>query len=77
MYLSDEEQRQRVREVVKREKGEDCPDLVVVHAEAILGGGQVHYQCREGEGQVSLDLTPEDAEYVGIDMSVDDYPETI
>jgi hypothetical protein len=42
-YLSDEEQRQRVREVVKREKGEDCPDLVVVRAEAILGGGHHHH----------------------------------
>ena len=75
-YLSDEEQRQRVIEVVLREKGEDCPELVVVGARARLGGGLVDYLCKEGDPSDSLMLTPEDARYVGIDMSVPDPPET-
>jgi hypothetical protein len=75
-YLSDEEQRQRVIEVVLREKGEDCPELVVVHARARLGGGLVDYLCKEGDPSDSLMLTPEDARYVGIDLSVPDPPET-
>jgi hypothetical protein len=53
-YLSDEEQRQRVIEVVLREKGEDCPELVVVRARARLGGGLVDYQCKEGDPSDSL-----------------------
>jgi len=75
MYPSDEEQRQRVREVVQRETGEDCPDLVVLRANAILGGGLVHYRCGEGGTSGSLNLSPEEARYVGIDMSVRDLPE--
>jgi hypothetical protein len=75
-YLSDEEQRQRVIEVVLREKGEDCPELVVVGARARLGGGLIDYRCKEGDPSNSLMLTPEDARYVGIDMSVQDRPET-
>jgi hypothetical protein len=74
--LSDEEQRQRVIEVVRRETGVDCPELEVVRARAILGGGLVHYRCKEGTPSDSLMLTPEDARYVGIDMSVRDRPET-
>jgi hypothetical protein len=76
MYLSDEEQRQRVREVVQRETGEDCPDLVVLRANAILGGGLVDYRCGEDGRSGSLNLSPEDARYVGIDMSVRERPET-
>jgi hypothetical protein len=74
--LSDEEQRQRVIEVVLREKGEDCPELVVVGARARLGGGLVDYRCKEVDPSDSLMLTPEDARYVGIDMSVPEPPET-
>jgi hypothetical protein len=71
-----EEQRQRVKEVVRRETGVDCPELVVSRANAILGGGLLHYRCKEGDPSESLRLTPEDAEYVGIDMSVRERPET-
>ena len=74
--MSDEEQRQRVKAVVRREKDADCPELVVLGAEAILGGGLVHYRCKEGDPSESLKLTPEAAEYVGIDMSEHDRPET-
>jgi hypothetical protein len=75
-YLSDEEQRQRVIEVVLREKGEDCPELVIVRARARVGGGLVDYLCKEGDPSDSLMPTPEDAKYVGIDMSVPNRPET-
>jgi hypothetical protein len=71
-----EEQRQRVMEVVRREKGVDCPELVVLGAEAVLGGGLVHYRCKEGDPSESLKLTREASEYVGIDMSVHDRPES-
>jgi hypothetical protein len=74
--LSDEEQRQRVMEVVQRETGADCPELVVEGARTRLGGGIVRYRCKEGDPTDSLMLNPEDAEYVGIDMSVRDRPET-
>ncbi len=73
--MSDEEQRQRVIEVVRRETGVDCPELEVVRARAILGGGLVHYRCKEGAPSDSLMLAPEDARYVGIDMSVREHPE--
>jgi hypothetical protein len=75
-YLSDEEQRQRIMAVVRRERDADCPELVVLRAEAILGGGLVHYRCKEDDPPESLTLTPEAAEYVGIDMSVRGRPET-
>jgi hypothetical protein len=47
-----------------------------VRARAILGGGIVYYRCKEGAPSDSLKLTPEDARYVGIDMSVRSRPET-
>jgi hypothetical protein len=75
-YLSDEEQRQRVIEIVRRETGVDCPELEVVRARARLGGGIVFYRCEEGAPSDSLMLTSEDARYVGIDMSVRSRPET-
>jgi hypothetical protein len=74
--LSDEEQRQRIMEIVRRETGADCPELVVERAEAILGGGLVSYRCKEGDRSDSLRLTPEDVGYVGIDMSVSDRADT-
>jgi hypothetical protein len=45
-------------------------------ANAILDGGLVHYQCKEDDRQESLHLNPEDAEYLGIDMSVRERPKT-
>jgi hypothetical protein len=75
-YLSNEERRQRVIEVVWREIGVDCPELEVVCARARLGGGIVFYRCKEGDPSDNLMLTPEDARYVGIDMSVRSRPET-
>ncbi len=76
VYLSNEERRQRVIEVVRRETGVDCPELEVVRARARLGGGIVFYRCEEDAPSDSLILTPEDARYVGIDMSVRSRSET-
>jgi hypothetical protein len=74
-YLSKEEQRQRAVEVV-RQHGVDCPDLVVRSAKPILGSGLLKYRYREGAPVQELHLTSQQARYIGIDMSVRDFPET-
>jgi hypothetical protein len=75
-YLSDAEQRRRIMELVRKKEGVDCPELMVEHAMAVLGGGLVNYRCKEGDPRQDLKLTPDEAEYVGIDMSLPDDPET-
>ena len=73
--LSDDEQRKRIIEVA-RKKGVDCPEMVVKYVTAILGGGLLTYRCKDGARSEDLMLTPEEAEYVGIDMTPRGRPET-
>jgi hypothetical protein len=73
--MSKEEQRQRIIEVVRKKEGVDCPELVVDWAGPLVGGGQVNYKCTKHAPLQYLDLDPEQARYVGIDMSVRESPE--
>jgi hypothetical protein len=75
-YLSKADQRRRIARIVEREKGVKCPELVVEYTTPLLGGGRVEYRCKKGDRVKYLDLTPEQASYVGIDMSVRKRPET-
>jgi hypothetical protein len=72
--LSKEEQRQRIMELVRKKEGVDCPEIVVEHAMAVLGGGLVNYRCEEGDPRQELELTADEAAYVGLDMSLPDDP---
>ncbi len=74
-YLSEEDQRQRIIEVA-RAKGVDCPEMIVEDITAVLGGGLVNYRCKENDPPKDLQLTSEEAEYVGIDMTAYGPPET-
>ena len=74
--LSDAEQRRRIMELVREKEGVDCPEIVVEHAMAVLGGGLVNYRCEEGDPRQELELTSDEAAYVGLDMSLPDDPET-
>ena len=74
-YLSAEDQRQRIIEVAQA-KGVDCPEMVVEELTTVLGGGLVNYRCKEGDRVEDLELTPEEAEYVGLDMNAYGPPET-
>ena len=67
-YLSAEEQRRRTVEVASH-WGVDCPEMVLESAKAVVGGGLLRYRCRQGGPVENLRLTPEQARYVGIDMS--------
>jgi hypothetical protein len=75
-HLSKDEQRRRVAELVAQEKGEECPELVVEYTTAQLGGGQVEYRCRKDTPVEYLDLSPEQARYVGIDIEPRELDET-
>jgi len=74
--LSDEEQRQRIIEVLHREEGVDCPELAVKGIFEGLGPVVVTYTCKEGEPSKKLRLSEEDAVYIGLDRSLPDFPET-
>jgi hypothetical protein len=80
-YLSKQDQRQRIIEVVRRESGVNCPTLVVEHIEEAMHQVTVFYWCKEEEVENnrmirSLALAEEDAEYIGVDRGAyDDAPE--
>ena len=73
--MSDEEQRRRIIELVREKEGVDCPELVVDWATPIGGGGPVNYKCRKNAPLQYLDLTPEQARYVGIDIDPPESPD--
>ena len=75
-YLGEEEQRRRIRAVVKKETGADCPDLEVHEVIEALGPAVVNYTCKEGENSKNLKLSEEDAEYIGLDRKPPDLWET-
>jgi hypothetical protein len=65
--LSEEQQRQRVRELVHKKTGVDWPTLQVVDIEKAMSSARVFYWCtKEDVGkrwlQKQLELTDEEAE---------------
>jgi hypothetical protein len=65
--LSEEDQRQRVRELVRRKTGMDWPTLQVVGIEKAMSSATLFYWCtKEDVGkrghQKQLELTDEEAE---------------
>ncbi len=69
--MSEEEQRQRVRELVRKKTGVDWPELKVVGIEKSMSSVTVFYWCtKEDVGkrghQQQLQLTDEEAESIAI-----------
>ena len=69
--MSEEEQRQRVRELVRKKTGVDWPTLKVVGIEKSMSSVTLFYWCtKEDVGkrghQKQLELTDEEAESIGI-----------
>ncbi len=69
--MSEEEQRQRVRELVRKKTGVDWPTLQVVGIEKTMSSVTVFYWCtKEDVGkrghQQRLELTDEEAESIAI-----------
>ena len=67
--MSEEEQRQRVRELVRKKTGMDWPTLKVVGIEKAMSSVTLFYWCtKEDVGkrwlQKQLDLTDEEAESI-------------
>jgi hypothetical protein len=70
-YLSEEEQRQRVRELVRKKTGLDWPELKVGEIEKAMSSVTLYYWGKKEEvgkrwHQKQLELTDEEADYIGI-----------
>jgi hypothetical protein len=73
--LSEEEQRQRIRELVRKQTGMDWPTLKVGDIEKTMSSVTLFYWCtKEDVGkrghQKQLELTDEEAESIGANRSV-------
>jgi len=69
--LSEEQQRQRVRELVRKQTGLDWPELTVGEIEKAMSSITVFYWCtKEDVGkrgrEKPLELTDEEAESIGV-----------
>jgi hypothetical protein len=69
--LSEEQQRQRVRELVRKKTGMDWPELQVADIEKAMSSVTLFYWCTKKEvgkrgHQKQLDLTDEEAESIGV-----------
>jgi hypothetical protein len=69
--LSEEQQRQRVRELVRKKTGMDWPELTVVEIEKAMSSVTLYYWGKKEEvgkrwHQKQLELTDEEADYIGI-----------
>jgi hypothetical protein len=68
--LSEEEQRQRIRELVRKKTGVDWPELKVGGIEKAMTSTTVVYWCTEKDvrkrgHEKQLELTDEEAESIG------------
>ena len=68
-YFSEEQQRQRIRELVQKKTGVDWPDLQVVDIEKAMSSVTLFYWCtKEDVGkrwlQKQLELSDEEAESI-------------
>ena len=73
--MSEEEQRQRIRELVRKKTGLDWPTLKVGDIEKAMSSVTLFYWCtkedvRKRGHQKQLDLTDEEAESIGANRSV-------
>jgi hypothetical protein len=69
--LSEEQQRQRVRELVRKKTGMDWPELRVVDIEKAMSSVTLFYWCtKEDVGkrghQKQLELTDQEADSIGV-----------
>jgi len=69
--LSEEQQRQRIRELVRKKTGMDWPTLKVIDIEKAMSSVKVFYWCtKEDVGkrgrEKQLELTDEEAESIAI-----------
>ena len=68
--MSEEEQRQRVRELVRKQTGMDWPELTVVDVQKSMSSVTLYYWGTKEEvgkrwHQKQLELTDEEAEHIG------------
>jgi hypothetical protein len=69
--LSEEEKRQRIRELVRKKTGLDWPELTVGDIEKAMSSATLYYWGKKEEvgkrwHQKQLELTDEEADYIGI-----------
>jgi hypothetical protein len=69
--LSEEQQRQRIRELVRKKTGVDWPELQVGDIEKAMSSVTLFYWCTKKEvgklgHQKQLELTDEEAESIGV-----------
>ena len=69
--MSEEEQRQRVRELVRKKTGMDWPELQVADIEKAMSSVTLFYWCTKKEvgkrgHEKQLELTDEEAESIGV-----------
>jgi len=69
--LSEEQQRQRIRELVQKKTGLDWPELQVGEIEKAMSSVTLYYWGKKEEvgklgHQKQLELTDEEADYIGI-----------
>jgi hypothetical protein len=69
--LSEEQQRQRVRELVRKKTGLDWPELTVGEIEKAMSSVTLYYWGKKEEvgkrwHEKQLELTDEEADYIGI-----------
>ena len=69
--MSEEQQRQRVRELVRKNTGVDWPELTVVDIEKAMSSATVFYGCRKEDvgkrgHEKQLELTDEEAKSIAI-----------
>jgi hypothetical protein len=69
--LNEEEQRQRVRELVRKNTGMDWPELQVAEIQKAMSSVTLFYWCKKEEvgkrwHQKQLELTDEEAESIGV-----------
>ena len=69
--MSEEEQRQRVRELVRKKTGVDWPTLKVVGIEKAMSSVTLYYWCRKEDvgkrgHEHLLELTDEEAESIAM-----------
>ena len=69
--MSDEEQRQRIRELVRKKTGLDWPELTVGEIEKAMSSVTLYYWGTKKEvgkrwHEKRLELTDEEADYIGI-----------
>jgi hypothetical protein len=69
--LSEEQQRQRVRELVRKKTGLDWPELTVGDIDKAMSSATLYYWGKKEEvgkrwHEKQLELTDEEADYIGI-----------